>query len=84
MVTNKPTDQAEKVVNGFGLSPLLPQIIGPDYAERRKTAPEHLFVALERLGREPSEAVIVGDGITCRPDHLVDTVSSLAKLVTEI
>ncbi len=64
VVTNKPTDQAEKVIDDLGLSPLIPLVVGPELTERCKPAPEHLFAALERLGRQPSEAVIVGDGTT--------------------
>ncbi|MCP3962308.1 MAG: HAD-IA family hydrolase [bacterium] len=64
VVTNKPTDQAEKVVGDLGLSPLIPLVVGPELAERSKPAPEHLFAALKCLGRQPSEAVIVGDGTT--------------------
>ncbi len=109
VVTNKPTDQAVRVVDDLGLSPLIPFVVGPELAERCKPAPEPLFAALERLGRQPSEAVMVGDGTTdmlagrdagtatvavlwgywtreqlaaCRPDHMAETVASLAQLLT--
>ncbi len=42
VVTNKPTDQAVRVVDDLGLSPLIPFVVGPELAERCKPAPEHL------------------------------------------
>lgn len=64
VVTNKPTAFAEQVVEGTGLGPFVRAVLGPELASRRKPAPEHVLAALAVLGREPTEAVMIGDGTT--------------------
>jgi len=64
VVTNKPTPFAERMVEGLDLGPLVQAVVGPELASRRKPAPEHVLAALERLGKPPAEAVMIGDGTT--------------------
>ncbi len=61
VVTNKPTDFARRVVDGLGLAPFVRAVLGPECVPRAKPAPEHVLAALAGLGREPHEAVMVGD-----------------------
>ena len=64
VVTNKPTDFSEKVLSALGLRDRLAAVVGPELVRRRKPSPEHVVDALARLGAQPSEAVLVGDGTT--------------------
>jgi phosphoglycolate phosphatase len=64
VVTNKPTSFAEKIVAALGLSPWVRAVVGPELVRAKKPAPEHVLDTLVRLGVEPSEALVVGDGTT--------------------
>ncbi len=61
VATNKPTAFARQIVDGLGLTPHVDLVVGPETAGKPKPAPDMLSAALETLGREPAEAVMVGD-----------------------
>ncbi|MDA8390446.1 MAG: phosphoglycolate phosphatase [Gammaproteobacteria bacterium] len=64
VVTNKPEELAARVLEGLRLAGRPGCLIGGDTARRRKPHPDPLWLACERLGRRPAEAVYVGDDHT--------------------
>jgi phosphoglycolate phosphatase-like HAD superfamily hydrolase len=64
VVTNKPTAFAASLVQALGLGGWIAAVVGPEDAPARKPSAEHVVAAARRLGRAPSEAVVVGDGTT--------------------
>jgi phosphoglycolate phosphatase len=62
VVTNKPQGAALAILAHFGLAEPMGVIIGGDSGLPRKPAPDMLLAALQGLGVEPGEAVMVGDG----------------------
>lgn len=61
VATNKPQRPTELVLDHFGLTPLVGCAIGGDAGVNKKPAPDILLAALDRLGVEPWDAVMVGD-----------------------
>lgn len=61
VATNKPQRAAEAVLDHFGLFPYLDSVVGGDAGVAKKPAPDILLAALDRLGVEPWNAVMVGD-----------------------
>jgi 2-phosphoglycolate phosphatase/molybdopterin-guanine dinucleotide biosynthesis protein MobB len=59
--TNKPTRFSEKILHHLGLDRWLVATVGPDLAGARKPDGRHLLETLARMGREPGEALFVGD-----------------------
>ncbi len=61
VATNKPTAFARQIVAGLGLEPVVDLVVGPETAGAPKPAPGMLLAALETLGNQPGEAVMIGD-----------------------
>ncbi len=61
VATNKPTAFARQIVAGLGLDAMVGAVVGPESAEAPKPSPGMLRAALEALGHQPSEAVMIGD-----------------------
>ena len=61
VATNKPTAFARQIVEGLGLAPFVDLVVGPETAGVPKPAPDMLRTALEALGHQPAEAVMIGD-----------------------
>jgi phosphoglycolate phosphatase len=61
IVTNKPQRFIETILQHFGLLSVFGAVIGSDAGVATKPAPDMLFAALETLGVEPEDAVMVGD-----------------------
>ena len=61
VATNKPQRATETVLDHFGLTRLIDCAIGGDAGAQKKPAPDILLAALERLGFEAWDAVMVGD-----------------------
>jgi pyrophosphatase PpaX len=59
VVTSKVRAMAERGLRVNGLA--VEVVIGPDDVPRPKPAPDPVWLALERLGARPEEAVMVGD-----------------------
>ena len=64
VATNKPQEFAERVVESLGLAPFFEAVVGPEVVTRKKPAPDHVLETLERLGHEPTDAVMIGDSHT--------------------
>lgn len=64
VVTNKPQAATRDILNYFGLAEMLGAIIGGDAVVNKKPAPDALFMALEKLGTTPGEALMVGDSVS--------------------
>lgn len=61
VVTAKTETGAFRTLRHTGLLPFVGAVVGADSCARPKPDPEPVRLALSRLGREPSEAVFVGD-----------------------
>lgn len=64
VATNKPQRAAEAVLDHFGLIRHLDTVVGGDAGVAKKPAPDILHAALERLGVESWNALMVGDSIS--------------------
>jgi pyrophosphatase PpaX len=61
VVTSKATAGARRGLSRTGIERFFSVIVGADETARHKPDPEPVYLALERLGRTPSEALFVGD-----------------------
>jgi phosphoglycolate phosphatase len=64
VATNKPQAATRQILLHFGLIERLRVIVGGDAVSHKKPAPDALLIALDRLGVEPSDALMVGDSVT--------------------
>lgn len=70
VVTNKQQTAAERILDHFALTPFLGAVMGGSRGMNPKPAPDILLRALDRLGVEPGDAVMVGDsGIDVEAAH---------------
>lgn len=60
-VTNRSRRSLMPTLDAAGMTHIFHEIIAPDDAPALKPDPTPLFIALERLGHAPEEAVMVGD-----------------------
>jgi pyrophosphatase PpaX len=63
VVTSKTGWLAKRGLDHVGLGPHFDVIVGCDVCQRHKPDPEPVFIALEKLGYEPTEAAFVGDSV---------------------
>src|ERR1019366_2562315 len=61
VVTNKPTQISQEILDRLGFAALFPIVIGGDDVEHRKPEPDAVLTVLERFGVVPDRAVMVGD-----------------------
>ncbi|TGQ37256.1 phosphoglycolate phosphatase [Mesorhizobium sp. M00.F.Ca.ET.216.01.1.1] len=61
LVTNKPQLATREILLHFGLTEYLGAIVGGDAVTYLKPAPDALLLALDQLGVEPYDALMVGD-----------------------
>jgi phosphoglycolate phosphatase len=61
VVTNKPQLAAREILLHFHLTEYLGAIVGGDAVTHLKPAPDALLLALDQLGVEPTDALMVGD-----------------------
>jgi pyrophosphatase PpaX len=61
IVTSKGNELAKRGLELTGLAKFLPVVIGADSVTKHKPEPEPVLLAIERLGVQPGEAVMVGD-----------------------
>jgi phosphoglycolate phosphatase len=61
VATNKPQVATKKILLHFGLAERFGAVVGGDAVVHKKPAPDALFLALDRLGVEPEQALMVGD-----------------------
>lgn len=63
IATNRTSNSALHILEGFGLLPYFKAVIGIDGVQRTKPHPEAIRAALARLDAAPEEAVTVGDTV---------------------
>lgn len=61
VVTNKPQVATREILLHFRLADRIGAIVGGDAVLNKKPAPDALLLALDRLGVEPGDALMVGD-----------------------
>jgi phosphoglycolate phosphatase len=61
VLTNKPQQPTDIILEAFGLTPLIDAAIGGDTAYGRKPAPDALQALMERSGIPAEETLMVGD-----------------------
>lgn len=61
VVTNKPLQLSHALLQGLGLTDLFPVVIGGDSCAEKKPAAAPLLLALARLGRPATTALMLGD-----------------------
>ena len=61
VVTNKMEDLSREILKILGLEKFFSLIVGGDTYEEKKPSPLPILRALEKLGLEPSECLMVGD-----------------------
>lgn len=54
-------EEARRVIDAIGLSDVVGTVVGVDDVSRPKPAPDAFLLAMERLGAEPSETLIMED-----------------------
>ena len=59
--TNKPQAGTRGVLEGFGIGSYFDAVLGGDAVPFRKPDPRHLLAALDPLGADAGEAVMIGD-----------------------
>lgn len=61
LVTSKATDAAMRALRLMGVDSLLKPVVGADVTASHKPDPEPVLYALAQLGRNPRDAIFVGD-----------------------
>lgn len=61
VVTNKPQNLAEMIVDRLGLAPFFSEVIGAELALQRKPHPDMVHHALKHLGCVAEQTVLFGD-----------------------
>lgn len=64
VVTNKPQENTDAVLDGLGLRDLVPVAVGPAPGRPLKPDPQMLHLALEQLGCDPDGGWYIGDAVT--------------------
>jgi len=63
VVTNKPIEYTDKIIDGLGVRGRFDLVIGSDTTTRLKPDPQLLQYALEKTGAPAARTVMVGDGV---------------------
>jgi AHBA synthesis associated protein len=80
VATGKSGPRARSLLDVLGLLPLFEHVIGSDEVARAKPAPDIVLRALDLLGVEPAEAVMVGDAVTDLASSRAAGVGAVAAL----
>jgi pyrophosphatase PpaX len=80
VVTSKTEVLARRGIDLVGIGDCFDVVIGCDSTERHKPHPEPVLVALDQLGRSPSEAVFVGDSVHDMASGNAAGVATIAAL----
>ena len=64
LATNKSTPEAEKILTHLGIDAYFDLIVGYDDVSSPKPSPEMILLALDAMGVEPDEAVLIEDSPT--------------------
>jgi 2-phosphoglycolate phosphatase len=63
VVSNKPQEFTDLVLQKLNLAPYFEVAFGPEATTNRKPHPEPLLVALQKLGAQTHESIMIGDSI---------------------
>lgn len=63
VVTNKPQDYTNRILNGLGLTRYFDLVLGGDNGHPLKPDPQMILTVLDRLGSDPARTVMIGDGL---------------------
>jgi phosphoglycolate phosphatase len=77
VLTNKPMDMTERILEGLGLAPLFSAVVGGDSFPTKKPDPEGLRSILAALSVPPGGTVMVGDS---KNDVLVGKAAGAATI----
>jgi pyrophosphatase PpaX len=80
VVTSKTEVLARRGIDHVGIGDCFDVVIGCDSTQQHKPHPEPVFVALERLGRAPADAVFVGDSVHDMASGNAAGVTTIAAL----
>ncbi|MDA8089350.1 MAG: HAD-IA family hydrolase [Nitrospiraceae bacterium] len=61
VISNKMYPLTKKILEGLGLAPYFDIVAGPETAKEKKPSPAPVLYVLDKLGLDPSEAVMIGD-----------------------
>ena len=61
IVTNKPFDYAEPLINYFDELKNCRELVCPDHLQNSKPSPEGILLACKKIGVDPKESVYIGD-----------------------
>jgi HAD superfamily hydrolase (TIGR01509 family) len=61
VITNTPTDCAKQILQKYHIEQYFQELVTSDDVKKAKPDPEIVFTACERLGIDPTTAVLVGD-----------------------
>ena len=64
VASNKPEAMTVRMLEAFGIAPMLSAIIGGDTLRNRKPDPEPVLEIMRRAGKTASVTLVVGDGWT--------------------
>lgn len=64
LLTNKEERFARRILQRHALAPLFDLVIAGDTLARAKPHPDEVWLALQRLGLAPAQALLVGDSLT--------------------
>ncbi len=80
VLTNKPRDLSERILQGLGLSAFFGDVVGGDGPHARKPAPEGLLALVEDFDATVDETLLVGDSvIDLRTARAAGTAIALAR-----
>jgi phosphoglycolate phosphatase len=63
VVTNKPVEYTDQIIDGLGARGYFDLVIGSNPSTRLKPDPQMILQALEHIGAPPDRTVMVGDGV---------------------
>jgi AHBA synthesis associated protein len=80
VATGKSGPRARSLLDGLGMLPMFDHVIGSDEVARPKPAPDIVLRALDLLGVQPENAVMVGDAVTDLASARSASVTAVAAL----
>lgn len=100
LVTNTPREGVVRLLRTAGIENMFDVVTTGDDVKEGKPSPEIVYLACEKLGIKPSEAVLVGDtmadvlagkaagckvvGVKIHADYTVSDISELTKVLEKI
>ena len=63
VVTNKPQDYTDRILDGLGLTRYFDLVLGGDNGHPLKPDPQMILTVLDQFGSDPARTVMIGDGL---------------------